>query len=112
MEEQALQANPAFEQSGLQTELSVSREPALVLQEAKKAATALAEVLKNKPKKVMIQGKQYLEFEDWLTVARFYGSTVKVVSTNPVQFGDVHGFEATAEVILVGTGQVISGAEP
>jgi len=89
----------------------MNRKPADVLAEARLAATALADVIKNKKKPVVINGETYLEFEDWATVARFYGTTVGIVSTTFVQFGDVQGFEARAEARLVATGEIISTAE-
>jgi len=92
-------------------DLSIHREPAIVLEEAKKAAKALSQVIAGKKKPVIINGEQYLEFEDWMTVARFYGITAKVISTNPISFGDVQGFEARAVALQVSTGEEISAAE-
>jgi hypothetical protein len=80
-------------------EITQFRPPAQVLAEAKLAATALTEVIGLKKNKVTFNGEQYLEFEDWQTVGKFYGCTVKIVSTNYVEFGGVHGFEATAVVL-------------
>lgn len=92
-------------------DLSIHREPTIVLEEAKKAAKALAQVIAGKKKPVIINGEQYLEFEDWMTVARFYGITAKVISTSPISFGDVQGFEARAVALRVSTGEEISAAE-
>lgn len=91
-------------------DISVSRAPEQVLDEAKRAAKALADVVKNKKKPVIMNGEQYLEFEDWQTVGRFYGVTAKVVSTTFIDYADVKGFEARAEAVRV-DGQVISAAE-
>lgn len=95
--------------------LTVSRPPDVVLEEARKAAAALADVLSKKRKPVLFNGEQYLEFEDWQTLGRFYGVTAKVRATKHVAFGEeewaVRGFEATADAVLVSTGQVISSAE-
>lgn len=92
-------------------ELAMYREPSVVLEEAKKAARALSDVIANKKKPVIINNEQYLEFEDWMTVARFYGITAKVISTSPISFGEVQGFEARAVALLVKTGEEISAAE-
>jgi hypothetical protein len=92
-------------------DLQTSRAPAVVLQEAREAAKALQQVIESKPKKVQFNGKTYLTYEDWQTVARFYGVTAKVVSTSFVEYGDVKGFDARAVAILVATGMEISGAE-
>ena len=93
------------------TDLEISRPPAVVLQEAKKAADALRDVIANKKRPVIFNGEQYLEFEDWQTIGRFYGVTVKIAATRPVNFGDVIGFEAEAIVLHTGSGREVSRAE-
>jgi hypothetical protein len=85
--------------------------PEIVLQEAQKAAQALTQVIKSKSKPVIIRGEQYLEFEDWQTVGRFYGLVPKVVETKFIQLGDAQGFEARATVIRLKDGMEISAAE-
>ena len=92
--------------------MSVSRPPEVVLAEAQRAAQALTTVIKSKKKKpVMFAGEQYLEYEDWQTVGRFYGITAKVEKVAYVEYGDHRGFEARASAILAPSGQVISAAE-
>jgi hypothetical protein len=95
--------------------LAINRAPDLVLDEAKRAAQALTQVIESKPKKVVLNGKTYLQFEDWQTLGRFYGVTAVSRSTKYVEFGEgdekVKGFEAAADALLVGTNQVISSAE-
>ena len=80
--------------------LEVGRDPTLVLAEAQKAAAALRAVIEKKTKKVMFNGEQYLEFEDWQTLGKFYGVTAKVLSTQFVDFGAVRGFEARAAAMV------------
>ncbi len=95
--------------------LSIQLQPDVVLAEATRAAKALQQILKTKPNKCIIRGKQYLQFEDWQTLGRFYGVTAKASSTKYVEFGEgydqVRGFEATADALLVTSNQVISSAE-
>jgi hypothetical protein len=93
------------------TELAVRRPPDIVLAEAKRAAKALASVIGQKPTRVIFNGEQYLEFEDWQLVGKFYGCTVRVVETRPVEYGEVRGFESIAEVVHGPSGAVISRAE-
>jgi len=102
--------NEIIETGNNRNEIAVSRDPNLVLAEAKKAAAALMTVVAQKKKPVIMNGEQYLEFEDWQTVAKFYGLTVKVAHTNFLDLGGVKGFEATAEVIRA-DGAVISSAD-
>lgn len=82
-----------------ETSLTQFRPPEAVLAEAKKAAEALVKVVDMKKNKVVFNNETYLEFEDWQTVGKFYGCTTKILSTSYVEFGDVHGFEATAVVL-------------
>jgi hypothetical protein len=82
-------------------ELSLWRPPEQVLAEAKQAAVALKAVIDAKPldKRVVFNNETYLEFEDWQTVAKFYGCTSKVISSKFVEYGGVRGFEAEAVVL-------------
>lgn len=93
-------------------ELAIQRDPGIVLAEAQKAAAALKDVISHKPRPVMFQGEQYLEFEDWQTVGRFYGITARVrpESVRYVEYGDIPGWEATAEAFHAQTGMVLSTA--
>jgi hypothetical protein len=91
--------------------MELSRKPSEVLSQAKEAATALKGVIAGKAKPVIIQGEQYLEFEDWQTVGRFYGVTAKVVSTAPIDLGGVQGFEARAVVLRNADGMELSAAD-
>ena len=80
--------------------LEVGRDPVLVLAEAQKAAAALKDVIERKTKKVMFNGEQYLEFEDWQLVGKFYGVTPKILETKYVEYGEVKGFEARAVAVV------------
>lgn len=91
--------------------LSIARPPELVLQEARQAANALKNVIAKKEKPVMMNGEQYLEYEDWQTLAKFYGVTARVISTNFIQIGTAQGFEAKADAIDARTGAIISSAD-
>jgi len=80
-------------------DIAVARDPNTVLNEAKKAAQALMTVVSQKKNPVMMGGEQYLEFEDWQTVARFYGITAMVTRTEFLDYGGVKGFEAYADAV-------------
>lgn len=92
-------------------QLGMARPPDVVLAEAKKAADALQTVIKGKLKPVIFNKEQYIEFEDWQLLGKFYGITVKIISTSPVEFGEVRGFEAKAVAIDIRTGMEISAAD-
>lgn len=86
-------------------------DPHAILEQAAAAAKALQEVIANKPKKVIIQGKQYLECEDWQTVARFFGCTARLEWTKPIEFAGAVGFEARVEVVRLTDAVVIGAGE-
>lgn len=83
--------------------------PTAVLGEAKAAAVALQGVIQGKPKPVIMNGEQYLEFEDWQTLGRFYSITAgEEHEPEFVSLDGVKGFKATAVALM--HGQVISRA--
>lgn len=92
--------------------ITIDRAPDVVLTEATRAAKALTEVIAQKPRPVKFNGEQYLEFEDWQLLGRFYGLSVRVneAAVKYVEFGDVRGFEASADVLRNADGAVISSA--
>ena len=95
-----------------QKEVLLQGDPAAQLEFAKKCSQALMQVLNLKPKKVMINGKQYIEYEDWQTLARFYGATVGTEWTKSIERegkDKVWGYEAKATVII--KGELVSSAE-
>ena len=93
------------------SDMAISREPEIVLAEAHRAAHALKKVIDAKPKKVMFNNEVYLEYEDWLTVAKFYGVTARIRDVKYVEYGETKGFEAFAEAVLVSKDQVVSAAD-
>ncbi|MBT9167555.1 MAG: hypothetical protein DDT22_00940 [candidate division WS2 bacterium] len=92
-------------------DFGVIKPPEEVLAEAQRAAKALADVVSKKKKPVVINNEQYLEFEDWQTVGRFYGITAKITQTQYIDYGNVQGFEAKAVAIKTSDGMEISAAE-
>lgn len=89
----------------------LSRPPDLVLREAHEAAAALMQVMASKKRKLIFNDEQYLEFEDWQTVGRFYGIAPRIVLTRAVEYGEVRGWEASAEAVHVASGRVVSSAD-
>jgi len=93
------------------TELAIiEQEPEEIVIRGQKAAAQLQKVIGSKEKKLMLGGKQYLFFEDWQTIGKFYGVTAQVKSTEELrEDGKLVGFSAYA-VALAG-GIEVSGAE-
>jgi len=93
------------------TELAViEQKPEEVITRGKGAATQLQKIVGSREKKLMMGGKQYLFFEDWQTIGKFYGVTSKVVNTQEIREGDtLIGFLASALAVM--SGVEISGAD-
>jgi hypothetical protein len=87
------------------------RSPEAQLADALTAAKALNTVISQKKKPVMMNGEQYLEFEDWQTVGQFYGYSVKTGEPEPVEIDGVKGAKAKAYLINFRTGEIVGGAE-
>lgn len=91
-------------------DLSVARDPKQVIAEAMGAAKALQSIIKQKTRPVKFNGEQYIEFEDWQVLGKFYGVTAKIVSTETINIDGVKGFLARAEAIDT-AGRIVSAAE-
>ncbi len=92
-------------------QVSVVQDPRAVIEEARQAAICLKDVVDKKPKKVVINNETYLEFEDWQTVAKFYGISARIAWTKYVQYGEASGFEACAEAVHASSHSIVSSAE-
>ena len=92
-------------------EVGIFTSPEIVLENAQTAARALVSVISLKKKPVILNGEQYLEFEDWQTVGQFYGFTVKTGDAVPVEIDGVKGAKAQADLIDLKTGMYLGGAE-
>jgi hypothetical protein len=95
---------------GAITALSISRSPEEVLAEAQKVATVLKDVISQRGLVVKIGKSEHLKCEAWQTLGHFYGlvGRIRPEKTRFVQFGDVKGFEAVAELVHVASGRIIS----
>ena len=91
--------------------VQIITDPMTQLAEATDAAKALKDVLAKKKSPVMFNGEQYLEFEDWSTVASFYGVVPKTGDAEPVDIDGIKGAKAKAWLIDTATGNIVGGAE-
>lgn len=94
-----------------ESSVGLLRDPDVVLAEAHKAAQALAKVLASKPRKIILNGKQYLEFEDWILLGQFYGVGIKTEWTRQIEVGDAKGWESAVVAIDKRTGIEVGRAE-
>lgn len=94
--------------------LMATTDPEKVVAFGARAAKALTGIIENKKHKVVINGKQYLEFGDWQTIARFFNCTVFVSWTKELdedkEKDRSFGYSARAVVLDV-TGRELTAAE-
>lgn len=93
-----------------QGDVLIKRPPDVILAEAQKAARALTDVIARKTKPFIVNGEQYLEYEDWQTVGKFYGLFAKTHSAIPCEINGVSGAKAEADIIDE-TGLIVGHAE-
>jgi hypothetical protein len=92
------------------TGLILEGDPEAQLEYAKRASKALMRQIEDKPRKLIINEKRYLFFEDWQTLGSFFGGTVATEWVKPIERnGEIAGYEARA--IVLARGQTISAAE-
>jgi|SRR3989304_1569308 len=91
-------------------ELTIKEQPREMVEFGKSAAQQLVALVTQNKWAVNISGHDYLRFEAWQTVGRFFGYTIKTKSTEYVEIGEAKGFEATASV-LNSKGKEVGGAE-
>ncbi|KKL07919.1 hypothetical protein LCGC14_2581180, partial [marine sediment metagenome] len=79
--------------------VEIKDKPKEVVEFAHQAAKLLKEIIDSQPK-IIINGKQYIDFQGWQTIARFYKSSVGNEWTKPIhdKDGKVTGYEARAIV--------------
>jgi hypothetical protein len=100
----------AIEAKQTDNQIIANFDPQKQVEQAKVAAQALMSVIQQKTKKVEFNGEQYLEFEDWQTIAQFYNHTVGIEKTETIeQNGKIIGFVAKAT--LYHNGVIVGGAE-
>ncbi len=58
-----------------------SLEPKEMVLQGRKALAELTAIIRNRPDKVIINKKQYLEYPDWELLGVFFGITPRVVET-------------------------------
>lgn len=92
-------------------ELSLSRPAETVLKEAQMVAGPWGKQVEALTLYKMIGPSKHLYVEAWQMLGAMYRCTARVIETRHVQFGDVEGFEAFAELYHMPTGQVIGRAE-
>src|SRR3990167_84633 len=94
-----------------QTEVGIVLQPEETIEIARRAAKALQSVVSQKPKPVIMNGEQYLEFDDLQLLGQFYRYAVKTGDATPVDIDGVKGAKAHADLVDFHTGLIVGGAE-
>ena len=81
----------------------VEEKPQEVIEMAKLAAQQLTNIVTTRPNKLVISGKQYLFFEDWQMLGKFFGVAARVLSTEEIiKQGKPIGYLAKAAAVHQG----------
>ncbi len=90
--------------------LTLRGNPKLMLKQAQEAADCLMEVVNRQNLSMKIGKSEHIYVTAWQFLAHFYGISAKIVDVHPVvdELTGAAGFEATADALLIETGQVIS----
>ena len=98
-----------IEQQGLAVPSNIDPEAQVAY--GQKCAKALMTIINAKQKKLVINGENYIEFEDWQTIARFFNSSVGTDTVKPIQEGgEIVGYTARA-IVYNAQGVIIGSAE-
>ncbi len=92
-------------------EIGLARPPDRVISEARIAVNVFKGVIEQKPRKVIINKEQYLEYEDWQTLGEFYRCSAITRDAVPIEVDGVKGAKAHADLVNIDTGLIIGGAE-
>jgi len=93
------------------TDIQIARDPEKVIQEAIEVSKKLKQIVSSKKWALKIGESEHLKNEAWQTLATFYGLAPRIRESNYVEFGDVRGFKAIAELVHVASGRVVSTAD-
>jgi len=64
--------------------LPVIRDPQKIIDDARNVARAIKNVIDEKPQKIIINNKRYIEFDDWQMLGTPFGVTAKVIKTKEI----------------------------
>ncbi|RBQ23863.1 hypothetical protein ALNOE001_06550 [Candidatus Methanobinarius endosymbioticus] len=91
--------------------MNVQIQPEIAIKQGRQSILILKKLLDTKNNPIMIKRKRYIEYGDWITLANFYGISVKTHEAEPVEIFDTRGFKARADLIKIENGTIIGGAE-
>ncbi|MGA2342587.1 MAG: hypothetical protein ABSG29_05290, partial [Steroidobacteraceae bacterium] len=98
----------AFEGS---TEIRMARAPETVLAEAKLCAKAMGRMVEQTKAFTVVGGRKHLHFTAWQTLGTMFRLVPRVRETRQIEADGVRGWECTAEVLHIPSGQIVSTAD-
>lgn len=90
-------------------ELPVNRDPAEILEEAKKAAIVLKKMIADTHSSMKIGNSEHIKFEAWQTVGTFFNVTADTSDVSHVNINDCGGAMCIAKLIDSKTGLQVGG---
>lgn len=99
---------PTIVESMLQLQAN-EKDPTDIIADAVKKAKALKDIIDTKKDKIIINGKQYLDFQLWQTLGKFYGLSVRTGDAVPFTRHGIRGALAKGYVHFFGV--ILSSAE-
>lgn len=93
------------QQSGM-----VVNDPKAMLDKAQEASVVLKDLVTQNRWSATINGKSYPQVEAWQAAGKFFGYTSRTAESTYVEYGEVKGFTAKAEIVD-GGGRVVGAAE-
>jgi hypothetical protein len=90
--------------------LTLLGNPKQMLKQAQEVAEVLMEVVAKQELSMKIGKSEHIYVTAWQFLAHFYGISAKIVEVRPIvdELSGAAGFEATADALMIATGQVIS----
>lgn len=95
----------------LATNLTITQDPGESLEVAVKTANFLKKNIIDQNEGLIVNGKRYVSFGEWQTLAKWYGLTVQTEIIEEGTYFKSMGIKAKGTVIHMATGQIISTAE-
>ena len=92
-------------------EIRMARSPETVLAEAKLCAKALGRMVEQTKAFTVVGGRKHLHFTAWQTLGTMFRLAPRVKETRLIEADGIRGWECTAEVLHIPSGQIVSTAD-
>lgn len=98
--------------TGEVVEIGLHKTPDEIMLDASDAAKALEKLIEsNKRKPLEFNGKRYLEYPHWQTIAKFYHTSAATGDAQFIEIAGIKGFKASGKIYDDKTGLIVGSAE-